>query len=371
LRTERTRRTAWLLAVATVLLVPSLGLIPFANLALTFVSDHFLYLPSATLLGAAGWGWSAAPWRFARLAGAVACAGCAAATLLYQPTFRDGLSLWARVVTAAPDSYAGNLGLAEALAGVGRVPEAEARYARALELEPRVPDGYLLYGRFLLERGDPRTATAQYERVLALDPDKVAGLVGAAECAARMGAPERALEAYARAVALAPRDLPARMGLGATYLGYARPAHALPQFQAAIEVAPAHARAYLGAATSLRSLSRYAEAVTVLRAGLDRAGNDVALLNMLALTLATAPDASVRDGTAAVSLAERACAAAPENYALGATLAAAYAEAGRFEDALRVARDTETRAEAAGDERTAAEEHRRAALYARGEPLRI
>ena len=74
---------------------------------------------------------------------------------------------------------------------------------------------------------------------------------------------------------------------------------------------------------------------------------------------------------AAVALAEWACAAGPANYALRATLAAAYAEAGRFDDALREARAAEAGAFAAGDQATAAEERRRSALYARGEALRI
>ncbi len=371
LRTARARRMAWLLAVAVVLLLPSLGVIPFANLALTFVSDHFLYLPSAALLGAAAWVGSVVPWRFTRPAAVLLCAGCVAATLRYQPTFRDGLSLWSRVVEVSPESYAGHLGQAEALAHADRVQEAEAGYARALDIEPRAIDGYLLYGRFLQERGESARAAAAFEQALVLDPGRVPALVGLAACSAGLGAPERALDLYARAVRLAPRDLPAWMGLGATYLGFARPTEALSAFRAAIDVAPTHARAYLGAATCLRALSRYADAVVLLRSGLQRAGPDVALLNLLALTLATAPDPRVRDGGAAVALAKRACAEGPDNYALRATLAAAYAEAGRFDDALRLSHDTEVKAAAAGDARTAAEEHRRAALYARREPLRL
>ncbi|HET9300695.1 MAG TPA: hypothetical protein VFO11_12180, partial [Candidatus Polarisedimenticolaceae bacterium] len=69
--------------------------------------------------------------------------------------------------------------------------------------------------------------------------------------------------------------------------------------------------------------------------------------------------------------AERACAAGPNNYGLQATLAAAYAEAGRFDDALRLSRETEVKAAAAGDVSTAAEERRRAALYARRVALRL
>jgi hypothetical protein len=54
----------------------------------------------------------------------------------------------------------------------------------------------------------------------------------------------------------------------------------------------------------------------------------VALLNLLALTLATASDTGVRDGAEAVRLAERACALGPPgSRELRATLEAAQAAA--------------------------------------------
>jgi hypothetical protein len=54
--------------------------------------------------------------------------------------------------------------------------------------------------------------------------------------------------------------------------------------------------------------------------------------------LATNPDAGLRDGARAVQLAERACeiTGRKETIYLG-TLAAAYAEAGRFDDAIATA----------------------------------
>jgi 2-methylcitrate dehydratase PrpD len=63
------------------------------------------------------------------------------------------------------------------------------------------------------------------------------------------------------------------------------------------------------------------------------------LTNALAWCLATCPDADLRDGAEAVRLAEAACSATEQKVAeLLDTLAAAYAEAGRFEDAVKAAR---------------------------------
>jgi tetratricopeptide (TPR) repeat protein len=61
-------------------------------------------------------------------------------------------------------------------------------------------------------------------------------------------------------------------------------------------------------------------------------------LNNLACVLATAPDAGLRNGREAVSLAEKACALTHyRNTSALSTLAAAYGEAGRFEDAVATA----------------------------------
>jgi Flp pilus assembly protein TadD len=78
-----------------------------------------------------------------------------------------------------------------------------------------------------------------------------------------------------------------------------------------------------------------AEKRELLRAQPD----DLALLNDTAWMLATNPNASIRNGPEAVELAQRAArlSDAREPAILG-TLAAAYAEAGRFPEALQTAR---------------------------------
>jgi hypothetical protein len=74
-------------------------------------------------------------------------------------------------------------------------------------------------------------------------------------------------------------------------------------------------------------------------------------MNNLAWLLATSPDASVRDGARAVRLAERACEITGyQQTILVGTLAAAYAEAGRFDDAIATAGKACTLASASGEQ---------------------
>ena len=65
--------------------------------------------------------------------------------------------------------------------------------------------------------------------------------------------------------------------------------------------------------------------------------------NNLAWFLATAPDSAVRDGPRALALAEQLVAWKPDDAAYLDTFAAAYAEVGRFEDAVRTQREAVAR----------------------------
>jgi Flp pilus assembly protein TadD len=98
-----------------------------------------------------------------------------------------------------------------------------------------------------------------------------------------------------------------------------------------------HARQSLAVALSERE-----GALTTLaqqRESLRSRPNDVALLNDSAWALATNPNASVRNGVEAVKIAQRAAKlSGGQDPAILATLAAAYAEAGQFSDAVQTAR---------------------------------
>jgi Flp pilus assembly protein TadD len=85
--------------------------------------------------------------------------------------------------------------------------------------------------------------------------------------------------------------------------------------------------------------------------------------------LAASPDDGLRNGAEAVRLAERACELTQDGEAsfLG-TLAAAYAEAGRFPEAVTTAEKAERLATDAGSKILAGENRQRLELYRTGKP---
>jgi tetratricopeptide (TPR) repeat protein len=129
------------------------------------------------------------------------------------------------------------------------------------------------------------------------------------------------------------------------------------------------AHAFLGAAYAERgqipeTIRHYREAVRI-RPGFRTAANNLAWL------LATSRDPSLRDPVLAVSLAEQAAAppAAGDPSVLD-TLAAAYAAAGRYDEATRVAEQALRQAEAAGPPGLAAQIRARLEVFRAGRPYR-
>ena len=91
------------------------------------------------------------------------------------------------------------------------------------------------------------------------------------------------------------------------------------------------------------AIARFREAVTINP-------NSPEALNNLACLLATAPDPSLRDGSEAVRHAEKACELTGYAHPIMlSTLAAAYAQAGKFAEAAAMAEKTCQLAEAQGD----------------------
>jgi tetratricopeptide (TPR) repeat protein len=114
-----------------------------------------------------------------------------------------------------------------------------------------------------------------------------------------------------------------------------------------------------------------AEAIAHYEKALATRPDLISALTNLAWIRATASDPQFRNGAEAVVLAERAC-SGPERTTAGCldVLAAAYAEAGRFDDAQATARDALVHARAANQAEMVEALIARAALYRDRRPYR-
>jgi Flp pilus assembly protein TadD len=146
---------------------------------------------------------------------------------------------------------------------------------------------------------------------------------------------------------------------------------AVKYFKEAIRLNPSMTSAYdsLGKACALQH--RPDEAMANWQVAMRLAPNDATCLNDLAWIYATSPKPELRHGAEAVRLATRACQITNrQRPALLDTLAAAYAEAGRFDDAIKITEQIRALALSTHDTATAGMARQRLELYQAGKPYR-
>ena len=127
-------------------------------------------------------------------------------------------------------------------------------------------------------------------------------------------------------------------GLATALMRSGRVDKAITEYQKALETDPKFAPAYYNLGAALQRTGRPGEAISLYQKGLQLNPADATIQNQLAWLLATAPEASLRDGGKAMELARQANQqTGRENPNILRTLAAACAEAGRFSEAVEAA----------------------------------
>jgi tetratricopeptide (TPR) repeat protein len=263
-----------------------------------------------------------------------------------------------------------NLGLA--LARRAKLAEAILHYRKALEVNPGLSAVYNNLGAALAQSGQPGEAVEQFKKYVESSPDSVEGNTNLVRALLQAGRAPEAVSHLEGILRQHPNSASVHNSLGVALVWAQRREEAIVHFQRALEIDPSlmEARQNLGDALSA-SPGRTAEAVAQWREVLRAAPNNVAVLNETALVLASDPDPAVRDGREAVDLAERAArlTGSREPVVLD-TLAAAYAEVGRFQEAVETARRALALAESQGRQPLAGEIRARLALYEAGTPFR-
>ncbi len=147
---------------------------------------------------------------------------------------------------------------------------------------------------------------------------------------------EAAVGQYRAAIAIDPGYQKAHYNLGQLFRKQERWTEAATHYRAALTANPADVPSHLNLAAVLQSLNQASEAVVEFEEALRLDPDSIEALNNLAWILATSDEDKIRDGARAVSFGEKACALSNENLpTVVGTLAAAYAEAGRFVDAVK------------------------------------
>ena len=394
----------WLWFLGT--LVPVIGIIQSGALAM---ADRYTYIPVVGLFIVVAWGVNeilnatgigvTARWL---------CAACVVAVLstvtrMQLQYWQNTTALFAHAIENTADNDIAQTVLGVALANQHRYDEAIEHYSEALRIQPRSPKawnnlGLSLVATHRMEEGinayrnalhlEPAYAEAhnnlatalgqsgkmdeavrEFNESLRLKPDDAGAENNLAIILGRANRLDEAADHFSKAIRLDPQSAGTRFNLGNLYMNHGRPDDALAQYSEAIRLRPAFVDAHCNAALILQSQGNMADAVRHYKAALRVKPDHVPAMNSLAWIYATSSDASFQYSADAVRLAEAACKLTgyKEGDALD-TLAAAYAAAGRFPDALRVANQALEVAISSGQVQMAGFIRNRIELYRSGRP---
>jgi tetratricopeptide (TPR) repeat protein len=285
--------------------------------------------------------------------------------LRYQPTF--------------PEAH---FFLGNALDEQGRLDEAIAEYQKALWFKPTQEQTHIFMGMALAKQKKYDEAMAHYTAALKLNPDSAVAQNNLARLLHTQGKLDEAVEHYNAALEIDPKLSLARNNLGILLIQKGNFKEGTVQLREAMRLDPTNSETRLNLAFALNQQQQWPEAVelfsktvrgnlpdpkahyefAVALAHLKRTREAMSqyasalliqpdfpdALDGLAWILSTDANPNFRNGTEAVKMSERACELTGKNDPVKLkTLAAAYAETGRFEEAmntLRTAKDLAAKA---------------------------
>ncbi|MBI2825145.1 MAG: tetratricopeptide repeat protein [Planctomycetia bacterium] len=218
-------------------------------------------------------------------------------------------------------------------------------------------------------------AAVAFEKAIQVKPDFAAAYYNRGLALAEERKDEEAAAQLALALRYDPQLGEAHWLLGRYLIRARRLDEAVAHFRQAVKLRPDNELAAIELARSLRAEGDALGAAGELRSAHARMPNATLVGNELAWILATHPDPQVRHGAEAVTVAEHTVQKraererGKEDAGLLDTLAAAYAEAGRYADAVATARRALELARAAGNSSLAEDVASRLRLYESGQPF--
>ena len=258
--------------------------------------------------------------------------------LTRKGSFDQAMTHFQRATGLKPDYAQAHYNLGGIFSRQGRWDEAIAEWERAIQSNPEFADTRNLLGLALARKGRLDEAIAQWRKAAEAAPADAEVHYNLGGALVRRGRLDEAMVQLQAALAVRPDYVQAHYTLGVALVQAGRFDEAIAHWRRALELKPDYPEAHYSLGRTLYLRGGIAEAMAHWREALRFAPDDLPVVNQTAWALATGPDAAFRNGPEAVRLAERAVelpgGSQPE---VLDTLAAAYAEAGRFAEAVRTA----------------------------------
>jgi RNA polymerase sigma factor (sigma-70 family) len=195
---------------------------------------------------------------------------------------------------------------------------------------------YIKRGRFYLFRGEYDHAIANFDQALRLDPQSAPAYFSRGRANKLEGNYEKALRDYTETIENNPQAVAAYVNRGQIYNLEGDHDRAIADFNRAIQLDSERPIPYLDRGVAEVAKGEYDQAIADFESAIKIDPNFSPAYNNLAWQFATCPVTAIRDGRKAVKYATQACELSQwDNVRQISTLAAAYAEAGDFDSAVK------------------------------------
>jgi tetratricopeptide (TPR) repeat protein len=268
-------------------------------------------------------------------------------------------------IELAPDMAASFLNRGRLYGKLGDHVKASADLSDYLALEPQDWSAYALRGIAYYFAKEHNRAIKDLDKAIRHFPNEADLYIFRGSALNYQGAYDRAIIDFERAIALDPKQSEAFNYRGVAWMQKNVRDKSLADFNRAIQLDSNSQTAYQNRANLWSLQGEFAKAAEDFQRAFELAPKDTTILSNYAWLLATAPDENVRNGKRAVEMARQVCESAGwDQPSLLGNLAAAYAESGDFEKAIK----WQTKAVALLKE-DSAEEAARLALYRNHQPF--
>jgi len=327
-----------------ILLAPVLGFLNAMFFRRSFVADHYLYLACMGPLALAAAGIVKLSAGLEKAGGVLkpalsGCLLCALGILTWNQTriYSDPETLYRSTLALNPNAWLIRTELAAVLGQKGQLDAAVEQFQMALQIQPDAKT-FCRLAETLLDERKPDEAMVYFGKALKIDPNIAIAYDGLGRAYMARGQTDQAIQNFQKALEIQP-DMPLSWyNLGWACAQSGKLDRAVTCLQKAVDLQNDFAPAHNNLANLLEMEGHTAEAVEHWRAALKTEPGLVSAQVNLAWVLATSPQDTLRDGAAAVELAE--CAerlSGGKNPTVLATLAAACAENGEYSNAVAAA----------------------------------
>jgi tetratricopeptide (TPR) repeat protein len=251
----------------------------------------------------------------------------------------------------------------------GSLTLAETNYRKALAIKPDYVPARNDLGRVLAKQGKLEEAVTCFNELLMQKEDSVEAHSNLALALSMQGKYNEAVKHFARVLELNPKYSNGHERMGELLIAAGRPDEAVVHLNKALQTSAGISNVYAKLGTAYNQLGKYDSAIQNWTKAIELTPDNADVLNDAAWLLATVSDVSVRDADKAIEFAERACElTGHKNPGFLDTLAAAYAAAGRFDEAAKTAEQAVDIADADGQKDLSNEIQGRLKLYQAGQP---